>query len=162
MTARHLQQPGPVSHAHARKDYGHPLRVWEYKGVHVVDRYTIMPPRSGRAAAQYRERNGEWQAIAASADPFSPQGFGQHITCRPGPHLGQRITWAELPEPVQRFALQSFPEWAPAAMCDDCRRVSPVSQLRPVRDYSERVAADEPAPAGECPHCGALAHAVDP
>lgn len=114
---------------HTRKDYGHPLRVWD-NGGETADRYTVMPPRSGRAAAQYRQRDGSWHCIGASCDPYHPQGVGMWCSAYPGPHLGKRIHWDELPEPVKRFALRSFPEWAPdcncaqlvpPAACDTCR-----------------------------------------
>lgn len=102
-----------------RKDYGCPLRVWD-NGGKTADRYTILPPRSQRAAERWLHAGitGEvgWEGLAASAEPFHPQGFGQHITgAQAGQHLGQRITWAELPAAVQRFARASvLGEYCPA------------------------------------------------
>lgn len=89
----------------ARKDYGCPLRVY-YKP-DSLDCYTLIPPRAGRAAANWCV-NGLWQALASSARPFDPRGFGQHTTAQAGPHLGKRIRWADLPAEVQRFARLSF------------------------------------------------------
>lgn len=90
--------------------YGTVLRCYD-NGGRSFDRYTIIPPRWAR---QYRERApGLWSAIASSEFPFNPQGFGQHCTAAPGPHLGERIDWADLPDGVQRFARQAFPEYAP-------------------------------------------------
>ncbi len=74
-----------------------------------ADRYTIIPPRS--AYRIHMDDRGLWTCLAASADPFHPQGIGQHCLARPGPHLGKRITWEQLPAPVQRFARLAFPEF---------------------------------------------------
>lgn len=91
--------------------YGTVLRCYD-NGGRSFDRYTIVPPRW--AGEDYRERApGTWLAIASSESPFSPQGFGQHCSAMPGPHLGRRVRWDSLPGDVQRFARQSFPEYAP-------------------------------------------------
>ncbi len=96
-----------------RKDYGCPLRIYDDPAQR--DRYTILPPRSLRAARQWPHAGFSdgrvarlWQALAADAQPFHPQGFGQHVSAMPGPHLGQRIHWNDLPAEVQRFARLSF------------------------------------------------------
>lgn len=94
------------------KRYGTVLRCYD-NGGKSFDQFTIIPPRW---ANDYREREpSTWAAIAASAvpGPFHPQGFGQHVSAMPGPHLGRRIRWDELPADVQRFARQAFPEYAP-------------------------------------------------
>lgn len=91
--------------------YGTALRCYD-NGGKTADRYTIIPPRW--AGDDYREHApGCWLALAASAEPFHPQGFGQHTAAMPGPHLGRRIHWDTLPADVQRLARQSFPEYAP-------------------------------------------------
>ena len=94
--------------------YGTVLRVFDSDGKH-LDRYTILPPRW--AGPEWQEQGPSWQAgwqaIGSSEHPFHPQGFGMHVTALPGPHLGRRIKWADLPEDVQRFAHQAFPEFAP-------------------------------------------------
>jgi len=90
--------------------YGTQLRIYD-NGGRSCDRYTIIPPRW--APHHYRETCRHWQALASDADPFHPQGFGQHVTAVPGPHLGRRIRWDELPRKVQQFARQSFPEYSP-------------------------------------------------
>lgn len=93
------------------KLYGTTLRIYD-NGGRSVDRYTIIPPRW--AGEDYRERAPfTWQAIAASGAPFHPQGFGMHVSAMPGPHLGKRLHWDALPADVQKFARQSFPEFAP-------------------------------------------------
>jgi hypothetical protein len=89
--------------------YGTTLRVYD-NGGRSMDRYTIIPPRN--AGADWRERDGSWQAIAASESPYNPQGFGQHTSAMPGPHLGRRIRWDALPDDVQRFACEAFPAFA--------------------------------------------------
>lgn len=91
--------------------YGTELRIYD-AGTRVADRYTIIPPRR---AAEYREADGRMEAIAASGQPFHPQGFGQHVSAHPGPHLGKRIAWEDLPPDTQRFARESFPEFCPDA-----------------------------------------------
>lgn len=93
-----------------RRLYGTALRIYD-NGGETIDRYTILPPRyAGKA---YRGRTpSTWMAIAASVDPYHPQGFGQHVSAMPGRHLGRRIRWADLPDDVQRFARESFPSFA--------------------------------------------------
>jgi len=90
--------------------YGCALRIYDNGGA-TFDRFTCVPPRW---AHQYRGRN-RWQfeAIGSSERPFYPQGFGQHVTTTPGPHLGKRIHWNDLPPDVQKFARQAFPEFCP-------------------------------------------------
>lgn len=89
--------------------YGTTLRIYD-NGGRSFDRYTIIPPRWAR---DYRERGMLWDCIAASQNPFNPQGFGQSTTAMPGSHLGRRTHWDQLPADVQKFARQSYPELAP-------------------------------------------------
>jgi hypothetical protein len=90
--------------------YGTVLRCYD-NGGKTFDRYTVVPPRW---AKEERERNSHlFNAIGASEHPFHPQGFGNHITAQPGPHLGKRVKWADLTPDVQKFARQSFPDYAP-------------------------------------------------
>lgn len=88
--------------------YGTVLRLYDNEGK-TADRYTIIPPRW--AGADYRERNMTWQALACNSQPF--HGIGMHVSAVPGPHLGKRVIWSDLPPDVQAFARQSFPEFAP-------------------------------------------------
>ena len=90
-----------------RQKYGTNLRVYD-NGGKSFDRYTIIPPRW---AKDYRENGFSWSAIAASENPFHPQGFGMHVTAIPGSHLGKRIKWRDLPDMVKGFAKNSFPEY---------------------------------------------------
>lgn len=94
--------------------YGTVLRCYD-NGGKTADRYTIIPPRW---AHEYHELpwphcRQMFMAIAASEEPFHPQGFGQHVSASPGAHLGARVHWNALPADVQQFARQSFPEYAP-------------------------------------------------
>ncbi len=89
--------------------YGTTLRIYD-NGGRTIDRYSILPPRW---AKEYKEMQpGIFASIAASERPFHPQGFGQHCSALPGPHLGKRIKWADLPADVQQFARESFPEFS--------------------------------------------------
>ena len=91
--------------------YGTVLRCYD-AGERYADRYTIIPPRWSK---EYRYR-GAWQAIGANAEPFHPLGIGYHCeVATPNPGIGKRVRWDDLPVDVQRFARQSFPEYAPCA-----------------------------------------------
>lgn len=93
--------------------YGTVLRCYD-NGGKTADRFTIIPPRWARAYANASTSDPlAWEALAANSEPFHPQGIGMHVTAHPGHHLGKRVKWSELPTDVQRFARQSFPEYAP-------------------------------------------------
>lgn len=100
------KQNGPRTRIERR--YGCTLRI--YDKADCFDRYTLVPPRW---ASQYKVRRGLWNALAASENPFHPQGFGQHVEVAPGHWLGARIKWSELPEKVQKWARQEYPEFCP-------------------------------------------------
>lgn len=97
----------------ARKDYGCPLRIWD-NGGKTADRYTILPPRSQRAMRRFRNAAGAWEGIRAATWAAHP-ATRRECCVIPGPHLGRRITWQELPEQVQQFARQVFPEYCPVS-----------------------------------------------
>lgn len=88
--------------------YGTVLRCYD-NGGKTADRYTIIPPRWAR------DYQGNYKSDPRlfDAHPFHAQGFGMCVSAAPGPHLGKRIKWADLPADVQRFARQSFPEYCP-------------------------------------------------
>lgn len=88
--------------------YGCVLRIYDNGGA-TCDRYTIVPPRWAHG---YRDRQ-YWEAIASSREPFHPQGFGQGCLVVPGPHLGRRIHWDNLPRDVRKFARDTFPQYCP-------------------------------------------------
>lgn len=86
------------------------LRCYD-NGGKTFDRFTILPPRWAPDPWKRRTQYGtQWEAISASANPFHPQGFGQHCTAAAGRHLGARVPFADLPADVQRFAIQTFIE----------------------------------------------------
>lgn len=86
------------------------IRVYD-NGGETVDRYFC----------QFTRRNGEgFPHLMMSADPFHPQGVGQHGDAgdRPLPydrprssHLGRRVTWDKLPEAVQQCIMQDYIEY---------------------------------------------------
>jgi len=90
--------------------YGTVLRCYD-NGGKTFDRYTVVPPRW--AKEERENKPGSFCAIGASAYPFAPQGFGQTVSATPGPHLGKRVKWADLPPDVQKFARQVFPDYTP-------------------------------------------------
>ena len=51
--------------------------------------------------------------LAASEDPFHPQGFGQHVEVSRGwveqqVEEGRQVSFDDVPEPVQRFILRDI------------------------------------------------------
>lgn len=70
-----------------------------------VDRYTV-------AFKAYRVLGRLfWPYLGSSANPFHPQGVGQHGESDymvKGSHLGKRVSFDSLPLPVQKFILQSI------------------------------------------------------
>ena len=75
------------------------------------DRYTIV------FTGRYRHlTGGEFLYLAASGEPFHPQGFGQHGFSRSQidrpkySHLGTPIKFVDLPADVQRFVLGDYLE----------------------------------------------------
>lgn len=48
-----------------------------------------------------------------------------------------------------------------AARCDDCKAITPLDQLDPIRDLHRRVTAGDELPAGQCPKCGMLAFVIE-
>ena len=72
----------------------------------VADRYTII-------FVNRKTRGPLREALASSANPFHPQGFGQHVECLlPDRYyryrLGKRLTLDDLPEQVQQFVKDNF------------------------------------------------------
>lgn len=52
-------------------------------------------------------------------------------------------------------------EPATLARCADCQRVTPLDELREVKNLAQRLEPGDTVPDGECPHCGAMAFAID-
>lgn len=76
------------------------IRIYDNDGK-TFDRYTVIYMDSPE------NRSGIFAAVGMSANPFHPQGFGQHTSAMPGPHLGRRIHFDELPEDCRKLAARS-------------------------------------------------------
>lgn len=92
------------------KRYGTILRIFD-NGGRSADRYTVIAPRW--AKDYYDSSQRLWFCIGCNSEPFHPQGIGMCSYAIPGSHLGKRIHWDTLPPDVQKFARQTFPEYAP-------------------------------------------------
>jgi hypothetical protein len=75
------------------------IRIYD-NGGKSFDRYTAIDiDRPERQVNMF-------SAIGFSADPFHPQGFGQHTSAMPGRHLGKRVKLADLPPDARKFVEQ--------------------------------------------------------
>lgn len=75
-------------------------------GAEYADRYTIA--FKGYRVVGY---GMVYPYLSASENPYHPQGVGQHGKSREfmtGRHLGKRVSFESLPEPVQRFILMNI------------------------------------------------------
>lgn len=87
--------------------YGCTLRIYD-NGGRSMDRYTMIPPRwSAKAWRQGRS----WSCLFSGLDP---RGMSGHGMADPGPLLGKRIKWSDLPAAVQRLARAEWPVFCPA------------------------------------------------
>jgi hypothetical protein len=87
-----------------------------------IDRFTAvyLKPMERKDGTRYSPDSFAYAGM--SAEPFHPQGFGQHGESDRGPadfppcrlgrrnHLGKRILCADLPEDCQRLVLQDLTE----------------------------------------------------
>ena len=78
------------------------VRVYD-SGEKFIDRYTAVYMNLVERADE-----GTYSAVGMNSVPFSPSGFGQHITAKPGRHLGRRIKFEELPADCQKLILQDI------------------------------------------------------
>jgi hypothetical protein len=67
-----------------------------------ADRYTVVYDEKVNSAP------GLYNCLSMSADPFHPQGVGQHGSAMPGRHLGKRITVEQLPTACQKAVTQDL------------------------------------------------------
>lgn len=86
--------------------YGCELRIYD-NGGRTMDRFTMIPPRW--TAAKWKTGRF-WACIFSGMDLRGMSGHGE---ADPGPHLGKRIAWSDLPGAVQRFARAEWPESCP-------------------------------------------------
>lgn len=70
-------------------------------GGKTADRYTVV-------YLEDRERDGTYTCVGMSAEPFHPQGVGQHSTAMLGRHLGRRISFEALPVDCRRLVLRDL------------------------------------------------------
>lgn len=71
------------------------------------DRYTVVYDVIG-------DSRGHYLALAMSAHPFHPMGFGQHCTAQPGDHLGKKIGFSMLPPDCRTLVKQDLGGSSPA------------------------------------------------
>ena len=76
-------------------------------GDHVADRYTVV------FLDQQERMPGLYACLAMSANPFHPQGFGQHSNAMVGSHLGKRIAFEKLPPDCQKLVRQDLANNSP-------------------------------------------------
>jgi len=86
------------------------VRCYDNKG-QSFDRYTVV------ITGRYRHRTeGEFCILGMSANPFHPQGFGQHqfseaIIDKPSySHLGKKVRFTDLPEKCQELVISDYRE----------------------------------------------------
>lgn len=83
------------------------IRCYDNGGA-TCDRYTVV-------YMDWPERQpGIYAAVAMNAEPFHPQGFGQHTTAMPGKHLGRCIAFKDLPEDCRKLVMQDLAPLTPA------------------------------------------------
>lgn len=75
------------------------FKVYDY-GSKVFDRYTVV------YLDEPEYERGTFSGRSMSEYPFSPQGFGCSCVVKPGPHLGRRIAFKDLPTDVQKCISQ--------------------------------------------------------
>lgn len=71
------------------------------------DRYTV----AFKAVRNKSRNNLFYPYLAASENPFHPQGFGQRGESREfltGRHLGKRVAFDDVPADVQKFILREI------------------------------------------------------
>ena len=67
-------------------------------GESAIDRYTVV-----YMGAPIPRKPGQFMAVGMNAHPSHPMGFGQHVECAPGEHLGRSIRFQDLPPDCQRL-----------------------------------------------------------
>jgi hypothetical protein len=82
----------------------HPIRCYDNGGT-TPDRFTALYMDQPDGSADGKPC---FMSVGMSAEPFHPQGVGQHGAALPGRHLGKRIPFATMPEPCRRLILQDL------------------------------------------------------
>jgi hypothetical protein len=78
---------------------GRPIRCYD-NGGKTADRYTVV-----YMDAPERRAN-TFECLGMNAEPFHPQGIGQHSSAMCGRHLGNRVAFSTLPSDCQKAVLQ--------------------------------------------------------
>lgn len=92
------------------------IRIYDNGGA-TADRYTVVYMDQVEQPGHTVTRKGDslhkteqvwveatFNSLGMNSEPF--HGIGQHGAAMPGPHLGKRIKWEDLPEPCQRAVIQ--------------------------------------------------------
>jgi hypothetical protein len=80
------------------------------------------------------------------------------LTLTTGPRLAELVGATVAPTPTGDCVGRSAAP--PLSACGNCEWGGPDSELKPIRDYAQRVEHGEPMPTGACPRCGALCHPI--
>jgi len=80
------------------KDYPKGVKVVYDAGENEFDRYTVYYWKRFMSAT-----TGHYAYLAASSDPCSPCGLGQHGEGKLGRHNGKQISFSELPDAVREL-----------------------------------------------------------
>jgi hypothetical protein len=80
------------------------LGVYDNGGV-TIDRYTVVYDVVDSFTADGKKL---YVAVSMSANPFHPQGFGQHGSAMLGRHLGKKITVDALPPDCWKLVRQDL------------------------------------------------------
>lgn len=83
-------------------EHFHELRIYDNKG-QTFDRYTVVYMNEPD-----ERQNGLYACRGMSEHPTHPQGFGLYSDAVPGLHLGERITFTDLPEDCQKLVLSDL------------------------------------------------------
>jgi hypothetical protein len=76
--------------------YGQRIKCYVKGLTKFADPYTVV------FMDQLDERTGNYFSRGMSARPTHPQGVGMAGECRPGPHLGRKIRFKDLPEECRK------------------------------------------------------------
>lgn len=79
---------------------GQRIRCYD-NGGKTADRYTVVYLDDPETPMPHCKLH--YNSVGMSADPFHPQGFGQHCAAMCGAHLGKRIPFASLPNDCRKL-----------------------------------------------------------
>lgn len=79
------------------------FHVWD-NGGETADRYTV----AHHSDLKNPDHHGNVDMLGLSGHPTDPQGFSQWTTGKPGPHLGKKVKFEELPSHIQKHIKDRF------------------------------------------------------